>query len=139
MEDLELLQIKSLAKNIRNDVMVINDETDDMSIRISVKLNAILNKLDYMLEVIEKKLGEQRGDKTKIEIKFKPNDYCYPIFLIGTKYKAFSSPICIDHIQITETQVFYISKRNEEFNERDCFDTKENAQNECNKRNDTAD
>lgn len=58
MKDLELLQIKSLAKNIRNDVMVINDETDDMSIRISVKLNAILNKLDYMLEVIEKKLGE---------------------------------------------------------------------------------
>ena len=58
MEDLELLQIKSLAKNIRNDVMVINDKTDDMSIRISVKLNAILNKLDYMLEVIEKKLGE---------------------------------------------------------------------------------
>jgi hypothetical protein len=58
MKDLELLQIKSLAKNIRNDVMVINDETDDMSIRTSVKLNAILNKLDYMLEVIEKKLGE---------------------------------------------------------------------------------
>ena len=63
MENLELLQIKSLAKNIRNDVMAICDETDDMSIRISVKLNTIINKLDYMLEVIAKMEGEQNGNK----------------------------------------------------------------------------
>lgn len=71
----------------------------------------------------------------KIETKFKPNDYCYPIFLIGTEYKAFKSPICIDHIRVTETQVFYISKWNEEFNEQDCFKTKEEAEQECRRMN----
>lgn len=71
----------------------------------------------------------------EIKTKFKPNDHCYPICLIGTEYKAFSSPICIDYIRITETQVFYISKWNEQFNEQDCFTTKEEAQKECDKRN----
>ena len=73
----------------------------------------------------------------EIRTKFKPNDYAYPIFLIGTEYKAFSSPIRINYIRITKTQVFYISKWNEEFKEENCFATKEEAQKECDLRNGT--
>jgi len=125
---LSKLCINALSSKIEEPRKTIND----IKFVIEITDEIVSNLREYPTE-------KNREDKTKIEIKFKPNDYCYPIFLIGTKYKAFSSPICIDHIRITETQVFYISKRNEEFNERDCFDTKENAQNECNKRNDTAD
>ena len=71
----------------------------------------------------------------EIRTKFKPTDFCYPVFLVETEYKAFKRPICIDHIRITETQVFYISKWNEDFNERDCFATKEEAIKECERRN----
>lgn len=46
----------------------------------------------------------------EIKTKFKPNDYCYPIFLIETEW-------------------------NEEFNEKDCFVTQAEAQAECDRRN----
>lgn len=71
----------------------------------------------------------------EIRTKFKPNDYAYPIYLEGTEYKFFNSYICIDHIIITEHKIVCVSKWNEQFNEQDCFATKEEAQAECEKRN----
>ena len=71
----------------------------------------------------------------EIKTKFKPNDHCYPIFLVGAEYRAFCSAICIDHIIIFESNIVYVSKWNEQFNEKDCFATKEKAQAECRRRN----
>ena len=71
----------------------------------------------------------------EIKTKFKPNDYAYPVYLEGTKYKSFNSYIHIDHIIITEYKTIYVSKWNEQFDEQDCFATKEQAQKECDKRN----
>lgn len=136
MENLELLQIKSLAKNIRNDVMAICDETDDMSIRISVKLNTIINKLDYMLEVVAKMEEEKSGKRTK----FKPKDKIWAIENINGKYFITGEFIVTDIKQDKNLGVIYKVDRLQrkwsfQFLEQDCFISKEEAQKECERRN----